>query len=299
MEKINRLIALAFGLLCLCGLSAQELNCKVTINSEQIQGTNKTVFETLEKAISDFMNDRQWTDYEYQVSERIECSLYMVVNSYTDNSFSTELQVMSTRPVYNSTYKTPLFSYNDKAVNFSYAENDPMQFDITSFGSNLCEVLAYYAYVIIGMDSESFSKYGGTSCFQKAEQIVNQAQSTNEAGWKAFEDSKNRYALINSIQDELVRPFREYFYTYHRNGLDEMTIAADKSRTRITDGIHVLKDVYKARPSALIISVFAATKMDEIVNIYSKSLPDEKKTAYDIFSYVAPTMKNQLDALKP
>lgn len=298
MNRLRHILGCLFLLTNLLAAQAQELNCKVTVNADQIQGTNKSVFETLQKSLTEFMNDRRWTEYEYQTHERIDCSMLILVNSYSGNTFSAELQVQANRPVFNSNYKTPIFSYNDKNLVFSYNENDPLSFDETTFGNNLTEVLAFYALVIIGTDNDSFSRLGGTPCFRRAENIVNQAQSTSESGWRAFEDNQNRYALINNLLDDVVRPFREFFYEYHRLGLDEMGISPDKSRTKIAEGLPVLKSVYKSRPSVIIVSEFVETKIDEIVNIFSKGSPEERKTAYEILNYIAPTMQNKTAALK-
>ncbi len=297
MRKIVSILSIMLFCVTLC-VQAQELNCKVTVNSEQIQGTNKSMFEALEKAITEFMNDRQFTEYKYEQKEKIECSLYIVVSNYSANYFTSEIQVQANRPVFGSNYKSPIFSFNDKTLNFSYAEGDQMTFDLTSFGNNLTEVLAFYAYIIIGTDCDSFSKYGGDYAFRMAEQIVNQAQSTNEKGWKAFEDNHNRYALINNILDDATKPYREYFYTYHRLGLDQMFKTADNGRATIVEGMPVLKSCYKARPSMIIISEFAETKAQEIVNILSKGSSDERRQVYDIMSYVAPTSNDMLDGLK-
>lgn len=294
----HRILILTALLLSFAHLGAQELNCKVSVNSDQVQTTDKSIYEDMQKALTSFMNDRQWTEYEYQVNERIECSIYLIITNSSSNRFTGELQVQATRPVFNSAYKSPIFSFNDKNISFSYSQNEQLNFDINSFDNNLACILAYYAYIIIGTDCDSFSKYGGTSFYQKAEQIVNQAQGTSESGWKAFEDNHNRYALINSILEDIARPYREYFYIYHRQGLDQMTQSADKSRTLITDGLPRLKEIYKSRPSCLIISEFTETKINEIVNIYSKATTDQRKIAYDTFSYIAPTMRNQLDSLK-
>ena len=299
MERIAHfLLTLALTAGSLAPAWGQELNCKVTVNADQIQGTNKSVFETLQKSLTEFMNDRRWTDYEYQTAERIDCSILLLVNTYSGSTFSAELQVQASRPVYNSTYKTPIFSYNDKNLVFSYNENDPLSFDETSFGNNLTEVLAFYALVIIGTDNDSFSRLGGTACFRRAENIVNQAQSTSETGWRAFEDTRNRYALISNLLDEMVKPYREFFYEYHRLGLDEMCISAEKSRAKIAEGLPALKNVYKARPSVIIVSEFVETKVDELVNIFSKGTSEERKNAYEVLSYIAPTMQNKLSALK-
>lgn len=279
-------------------IRAQELNCKVNVNADQIQGTNQTVFTALQEALTSYMNDRQWTDYSYQAEERIECTVSIVVNSYANGVFDADLQVQSNRPVYGSTYQSPLFAHLDGDFAFNYNEGDVLQFSETSFGNNLTEVLAFYAYVIIGMDCDSFSPMGGTPFYQKAEQIVNRAQSSNEAGWKAFEDHRNRYSLINNLLDDLMVPFRQYIYTYHRLGLDQMSASPDKGRAEICNKILSLRDAYKSRPSAVALTDFAETKMDELVNICSKASSEEKQAVYDAMSVIVPTMTDRLDQLK-
>lgn len=294
----KQIILFLLGYLTCATLSAQELNCKVTVNADQIQGTNRTVFESLEKSITEFMNERRWTDFEYLTEERIECSIYLIISHQSGNSFAGEMQVQSTRPVHNTNYKSPIFSFKDQNVEFSYYEGDALTFDETSFGNNLTEMLAYYAYIIVGTDCDSFALMSGTPFYKKAEDIVNQAQSTNTKGWRAFEDGRNRYALITSIVDDIAKPYREYLYTYHRLGLDEMTISPDKSRTKINDNLTILKEIYKERPSNIIVSEFAETKLDELINVYSKATPTERKNAYDILSYLVPTLQHRMDALK-
>lgn len=298
MRMAKQIILFLLGYLTCATLSAQELNCKVTVNADQIQGTNRTVFESLEKSITEFMNERRWTDFEYLTEERIECSIYLIISHQSGNSFAGEMQVQSTRPVHNTNYKSPIFSFKDQNVEFSYYEGDALTFDETSFGNNLTEMLAYYAYIIVGTDCDSFALMGGTPFYKKAEDIVNQAQSTNTKGWRAFEDGRNRYALITSIVDDIAKPYREYLYTYHRLGLDEMTISPDKSRTKINDNLTILKEIYKERPSNIIVSEFAETKLDELINVYSKATPTERKNAYDILSYLVPTLQHRMDALK-
>ncbi len=279
-------------------MQAQELNCLVTVNSDQIQGTNRTIFEALQKSIAEYMNDRRWTDYEFLTNERIDCSIYMIINAQNGNNFAAELQVQSTRPIFNSNYKSPIFSFKDQNVEFTYYENDALTFEESSFGNNLSEILAFYAYLIIGTDCDSFAAMSGDPHFKKAEDIVNQAQSTNEKGWRAFEDGRNRYALINSIMDDVAKPYREYVYTYHRMGLDEMGVAAAKGRSRIVQGLPTLKDIYKERPSNIIITGFVETKLEEIISIYSKATPEERKAAYDLLAYLLPTLQHKLDELK-
>lgn len=299
MQLFKQLIVGLLFLCCCSLLPAQELNCKVTVNSDQIQGTNRSIFDALQQSITEFMNERRWTDYEFLTEERIECSLYLVVKNYNNsNSFASELQVQSTRPIYNSNYKSPIFSFKDPTVSFSYNEGDALTFDETSFGNNLTEILAYYAYIIIGTDCDSFAPLGGTPAYKKAENIVNLAQSTNEQGWRAFEDGRNRYALITSILEDVAKPYRQYVYTYHRLGLDEMGISADKTRAKITQEIPALKEIFKEHPSNIIINAFFETKLDELINIYSKGTVAERKTAYDNLSYILPTLQHKLEPLK-
>ena len=294
----KQIVLFLLGMLACANLWAQELNCKVTVNADQIQGTNRSVFESLEKSITEFMNERRWSDYEYLTEERIECSVYLILSTQSGNSFAGEMQVQSTRPIFNSNYKSPIFSFKDQKVEFSYYEGDALTFDETSFGNNLTEMLAFYAYIIIGTDCDSFALLGGAPFYKKAEDIVNQAQSTSTTGWRAFEDGRNRYALINSIVDDIAKPYREYLYTYHRLGLDEMGISPDKSRTKINEKLTILKDIYKERPSNIIVGQFVETKLDELISIYSKATPSERKNAYDIMTYLAPTLQHRMDALK-
>lgn len=278
---------------------ANELNCKVTVNADQISGTSKSIFETLEKAITEFVNERQWTDFEYAVEERIECSMMIIVNNYNNGAFSCNLQIQANRPVYGTNYKSPVYSFNDPNFAFIYNENDPLNFDETSFSQNLTAVIAYYAYMIIATDLDSFSPLGGSSIYKKAENIVNQAQSTNESGWRAFEDNQNRYAIISNILDDAMTDCRKYIYTYHRLGLDEMAISPAKSRATITEGLKTLKTVYKNHPSSsVVLTPFLEAKLDEIINIYSKGSTDECNTAYDVLSYIIPTSQHRYNSLK-
>ena len=300
MQSIKKILSTLLLFICFITLGfAGELNCKVTVNSDQIAGTSKSIFTTLEKSITEFVNERQWTDHEYAVEERIECSMMILVNNYNNGSFSCNIQVNANRPVYGTNYKSPVYSFNDAHFAFNYNENDALNFDENSFSDNLTAVLAYYAYMIIASDLDTFSPLGGTTIYKKAESIVNQAQSTNENGWRAFEDSGNRYAVISNILDDALTEYRKYLYTYHRLGLDEMSIAAAKSRTTITEGLKTLKTVYKNHPSSsVVLTPFLEAKLDEIINIYSKGSNEECNTAYDVLSYIIPTSQHRFNSLK-
>jgi hypothetical protein len=287
MKKFLLFISLFFfvGL-----IHAQELNCTVSLNSSQIQGSNKSVFNTLQKSITEFLNNRKWTEMTFANNERIECSMNIIVKKVDADIFTCEIQIQSRRPVYNSSYNSTLFNFKDNDFTFGYKEFDQLEFNANAVTSNLTAVLAYYAYIIIGYDLDSFARLGGTTCFQSAESIVNAAQGSNLGdGWKAFDSDKNRYALINNLLDESFKKYREYFYEYHRLGLDEMADNAANARARIAEGLPLLREANRARPSAIVISAFLDAKSDELINIFSNATTKEKTDAVEVLSDVNPT----------
>jgi len=289
---------LILNFLLLVGIvQAQELNCNVQLNSDQVQGTNKSVFNTLQKSISEFVNNRKWTELTFANNERIECTFNIVVKSVANDFYTAEIQVQSRRPIFNSGYYTTLFNFKDNSFNFNYKEFDQLEMNENTITSNLTAVLSYYAYVLIGYDMDSYSRLGGTPYFQKAEGIVNSAQGTELSGWKAFESSKNRYALVNNIMDEAFKKYRNYFYEYHRLGLDEMSTNMTNGRARIAAGLPLLREANRARPSAIIISSFLDAKTDELVNIFSQATTKEKTEAVEILSDVNPTQSGRYEQI--
>lgn len=276
---------------------AQELNCNIQVNSDQIQGTNKSVFNTLQKSMSEFVNNRKWTEMTYANTERIECTMNIIVKKVEDDVFTTEIQVQSRRPIFNTTYYSTLFNFQDNSYTFNYKEFDQLELNENTINSNLTAVLAYYAYVIIGYDMDSYSRLGGTLAFQSAENIVNAAQGANLDGWKAFESNRNRYALISNILDEAFKKYRNYFYEYHRLGLDEMSSNASNARARIAEGLPTLRDANRARPSAIVISSFLDAKNDELINIFSKATTKEKTEAVEVLSDVNPTQISRYEQI--
>ena len=270
-------------------LFAQELKCNVTLNSDMIQGTNKSVFSTLQKSISEFVNNRKWSEQTYTTTERIDCSMNIIVKKVEGDQFAAEIQIQSRRPVFNSSYNTTLLNFKDNDFTFEYKEFDQLEMNETTITSNLTAVLAYYSYLIIGYDMDSYSRLGGSPFFEAAERIVSSAQSADLPGWKAFESSKNRYALINNITDEAFKKFRNFFYEYHRIGLDEMAINMTNARQRIFTGLPLVREANRARPSAIIISSFMDAKKDELISIFSKATENEKKEAVQILSDINPT----------
>jgi len=286
-------------LACLMALSvqAQELKCTVTINSDKIEGTNKSVYETLRQAIMDYMNNNRWTNMTFAESEKIECSMMIIVNSVSDNVFNCEMQLQAKRPVYNTTYSTPLLNFADKNFVFSYQEFDRIEYQQNLFTTNLTAMLAYYVYLIIGYDCDSYQRLGGTPYFQACEDIVSTCQSASmdaleQKGWKAFDSNRNRYALINNLMDEAFKKYREYYYTYHRQGLDMMASNVANARATIAEGLPVLRDANRARPATYVVNVFLDAKADELTNIFMKGTDKEKKSVYEILMDIDPTRNN-------
>lgn len=280
----------------------QELKCTVSINSDQVQGTNKEVFNTLQRSIEEFVNTLRWTNMTFQEKERIDCSMLLVVTSVQDNLYTCEFTCQSRRPVWGTSYFTPLLNIKDKYFIFTYQEYDRLDYQQTTFTTNLTALLAYYCYLIIGHDMDSFSKLGGTPCFQVCESIVNTAQSasleTSEAaGWKAFESNRNRYALISNIMDEAFKKYRLFYYEYHRHGLDEMVNNVANGRMRIAKEMTVLKEAYNARPGTYIINTFLDAKCDEVANIFEQGTTEEKKQVYDLLMLIDPTRQTTYDKI--
>ncbi len=269
-------------------LHAQELNCKVKVVHSQIQGTNTSVFETLETALNEFMNNRTWTELQFAQNERIDCTMTITVKQYKqeEGTFQCELLFQLSRPVFNSTYNTVVFSMRDNNFHFTYQEYDQLDFNINTMDSNLTSMLAYYAYLFIGLDLDTFSPLGGTDVLRQAEIIVNNAQTTNEPGWKAFDDNRNRHGILNDYLDGAMEPFRQMFYKYHRLGLDEMSNNADRGRTAITESIEMLKEAHSNKPLSDLPQIFTDFKRDEIVNIYRNQhgTAKERESVYNILS---------------
>ena len=286
----------------LCHAKAQEINCSVTINSDAIEGTNKQVFATLKTAIEEYMNQNRWTNMTYAEHEKIECSMLIVVKSKAEDFFVCDMTLQCRRPVYGSTYTTPLINFVDRSFNFTYQEFDRIEYQQNTFTTNLTAMLAYYCYLIIGHDQDSFQRLGGTPFFQQCEEIVNACQSASmtdqeQRGWLAFDSNRNRYALTNNLIDEAFKKYRNYYYEYHRLGLDEMSNNVANARARIAEGMPVLREAYRARPATYVINTFLDAKADELVDIFSKGTDKEKKAVYEILMDIDPTRQNTYDRI--
>lgn len=297
-----RYIVLGLCSMWFVSAGAQELNCTVTINSDQIEGSNKQVYETLKQGIEEYMNQNRWTNMTFAETEKIECSMLIVVKQVLGNSYSCEMTLQSRRPVYGTTYTTPLLNFKDNAFNFTYQEFDRIEWQQNQFTTNLTAMLAYYCYLIIGHDLDSYQRLGGTPCFRMCEEIVNACQSASmegseQKGWLAFDSNRNRYALINNLQDEAFKKYRNFYYEYHRLGLDEMSGNVTNGRARIAEGLPVLKETYRARPATYVINTFLDAKADELVDIFRKGTDKEKKEVYDLLIDIDPTRQNTYDRM--
>ena len=302
MSSIARyIVILVVGIVSLCSgcIQAQELEAKVVVNHSKIQGTNNSVFTTLQDAMTEFLNTRKWSNSQYTTRERIACSFNLIVNEYSDEGrFGCSLMVQANRPVYNASYNTTVLNFNDNAVDFNYIEHDKLEFSDDMIDNNLTAVLAYYAYLIIGLDMDTFSPKGGTDIFHKAENVVNNAQMVGEDGWKAFGDSKNRHAIINDYMNGAMEPYRQLLYDYHRKGLDEMAQNAERGRSNITTSLTLLEKVKQDKPMSVLPQLFTEIKKDELLGIYSKGTTKEKEEVCRILTLVNPSFTEEWEKIK-
>ncbi|GAA4101324.1 DUF4835 family protein [Mucilaginibacter panaciglaebae] len=275
--------------LTLTAARAQDLNARVTVLAPKVQTTNKRIFQSLETAMKDFLNGHKWLTDPIQPQERIDCNFILNITAWDGGSnFSGELQVQSLRPVFNSNYTTTLLSVNDKDFEFTYTEGQTIDYSDQSFTSNLSSVMAFYAYVIAGMDNDSFSRLGGTYYYGLAQTVVTNAQTSPYKGWKAFDSNTNRYWLIENLNNKLYAPLRSFIYDYHRNGLDVMADNPAKGRKTISDLLPVLTQIDRQRLGAMLPLVFFTAKADELVSIYAHTEPQPRINAFNIFTQADP-----------
>ena len=293
------LTVLAFMLLPMsASAEGEELNANVTLNASKVQGSNTEVFTQLEEALKAFINDHKWTPNVYEENERINCNFTFIVNSYAnDGSFDCSLMVQASRPVYGASYTSTLFLYEDKSIKFKYQPFDRLDFIEDNLDNNLTAVVAFYVYMIIGMDLDSMGELGGSEFLNKALTIANNAQNLGDAGWRAGSSSNNRYSIIDDYMNGAMEPVRKLMYQYHRLGLDTMFKNADDGRKAITESIALLNKAYEDRPMAYFTKLFTEYKVDEIVNVYSKCTPEEKKTVVETLSNINPSLSSEWDKI--
>jgi hypothetical protein len=278
---------------------AQELNCNVKVLSPAIQGTERSVFETLETAIKEFMNNTRWTNDNFKQDERIECNITInVTKRISVDEFEANIIVQSRRPVYKSSYNTNLINYQDNDFTFKYTPFQPFEFNENTFINNLTSTLGYYAYIFIGLDYDTFSPDGGTPYYQKAQTIVNNAQNSAEKGWKAFEGSKNRYWLAENLANANFKGVRSCLYNYHRMGLDMMTVDVELSRKNIADALEGLQKVHNMQMGSFLMQIFFLAKADEIVNIFTVATPDVKSKLVPLLNTIDPGNVTKYEKLR-
>ena len=301
MEK--KILTWLFALIPLCSLPSQgqELLAKVTINHNQIQGTDASVFENLQQTLEQFINDRQWTNLHFQKNERINCNFNITVTKYdqSENLFNCTALILANRPVFNASYTTTLYNNRDADFNFQFAQFDQLNFNEEQIDNQLTALIAYYAYLIIGMDLDSFSPMGGEDILQRCLNLANNAQNLNFPGWKAFDNSRNRFAIINDYMEGAMKPFRQLQYDYYRTGLDEMANNVERGRTNISTALENLKKSHEDRPLSLLPQIWTDYKKEELANIYKgKGTQKEKEAIYDILFSINASQNNYWERIK-
>lgn len=295
------IIRLLLYLTASCALAfpgaAQELNCTVTVNADQISGS-KNVFETLQQAITEYMNTTVFTNAQFSPNEKIECRLFFTIKEYEDDVLKGDLQVQSLRPVYNSSYTTTLINFKDTKIDFEYRENEPLVYSVNNMESQITAILNFYAYLILAVDFDSFAPNGGESYWERLKQIVQMAQSSGETGWKAFEDNKNRSAVLSAYTDASTSAIRDLTYRYHRLGLDQMATSVDRGRAAVTESLAAISSIHSVAPMSVALSMFRDAKLDELVNIYSKAPQEERTRVFNLLEPIYPTDQTRLDQIK-
>jgi hypothetical protein len=283
---------------------AQELRCNISVNSNKLTSANKNVFRSMQMDLYEFMNNHKWTKYSFSTNERIECSISIQIDKQvSSDEYEATLNIQSKRPVFNSSYKTTVLNIQDAYFRFNYQEFQSIEFAETGNKDNLTSVLAFYAYVIIGFDFDTYSPSGGTEFFEKARQIVNESQSAaavggTKNGWKAFESDYNRFWITDNILNKAYSPYRELLYAYHRKGLDAMSDGVETGRSEIAESLRFLQKVFRARSRLYITQLFTDAKSNEMVNIFSQSFTDEQNRVVQILSEVDPTNAAKYEAIK-
>ena len=288
MKKIPVLLILIFTLSV--SSFAQELRCNVTVSSQRIQGSNKNLFRTMQSDLYEFMNNRKWTEHVYSYDEKIKCNILIRLDEQISvDEFRGSIQVQLTRPIFNSSYESTILNIKDNDFRCKYVEFQPLEYNETSNRDNLTNIMAYYAYVILGFDYDSYSPEGGTPFFLQAQAIVNNSQNAREKGWKSFQSERNRYWLVENVLNKSYSGFRSCMYSYHRRGLDIMSDKPEEGRANIANSMRDIQKVFRRKPSTYILQMFFDAKSDELVKIFSKSFPDERNRVLAILNEVDPS----------
>jgi hypothetical protein len=303
--RLLKLLKYSFLIILISGaevIHSQELNCNVQVSAQKIQGSNRQVFESMQRDIYEFMNNTVWTNHVFSYAERIDCNILInLTDQYSADEFKGTIQVQLSRPIFNTTYNSTMLNFIDNNFQFRYVEFQPLEFDPNSYRSSLVSVLAYYAYMIIGFDYDSFSTLGGTEFFQVAEKIVTNAQNASEPGWKPYDGSRNRnrYWLVKNALDKEYEGVRRFIHEYNINGLDKMESKTAEARTSIAESLKLIQEVYRAKPDPYmyLIQVILESKADELVNIFSEAFPEEKSRVIQILTEIDPGNKTKYEKI--
>jgi hypothetical protein len=281
---------------------SQELNCNVQVSAQKVQGSNRTVFENMQRDIYEFMNNTVWTNHVYSYAERIDCNILININDQISaDEFNGTIQIQLRRPVFNTTYNSTVLNFIDNSFRFRYVEFQPLEFDPSTHRSSLVSVLAYYTYIILGFDYDSFSPKGGTEYFRMAEKIVTNAQNAPEPGWKPYDGSRNRnrYWLVKNLLDDEYSEARQFIYEYNINGLDKMESRTSEARTSMVESLKLIQEVYRRKPDPFmyLIQIIVDARSDELINIFSESFPEEKSRVVQILTEIDPANKAKYEKI--
>ena len=283
-------------------IRAQELNCNIQISAQRIQGSNRQVFESMQKDLFEFMNNTVWSNHVFNYAERIDCNILInLTDQLSADEFKGTIQIQLSRPIFNTTYNSTLLNFIDNNFQFKYVEFQPLEFDPSTYKSSLISVLAYYTYMVLGFDYDSFAPMGGTEFFQMAEKIVTNAQNAPEPGWKPYDGSRNRnrYWLVKNVLDKEYEGVRQFIYEYYINGLDKMESKAPEARTSMVESLKLMQDVYRKKPDPFmyLVQVVMDAKSDELINIYSAAFPEEKSRVVEILTEIDPANKAKYEKI--
>ena len=295
---MKKILCVLFTYICSFQGTSQELNAQVIVNSDLVNQTNQQIFKTLERSLKEFINTQVWTDEVFLNQEKITCSFVFNLSAYSNDQFEATLQVQSERPVYQTNYDSPVLNFLDKDITFSYQEFQPLFFNESSFESNLISLISFYAYVIIGLDADTFLQNGGNQYFEKARQVVNLAQSSVRKGWKPGDGLRNRFWLIDSLRSNTFKEYRQTMYNYHRSGLDKMTNDPIAGKKALMLSIQGLEPLFQRRPNAFLLQLFFDAKVEEIVNLFKEGPKIDFKKTEDVLKKIAPFFGSRWKQIK-
>jgi hypothetical protein len=301
-NRFKKYLSLVFLILLPGVILSQELNCNVQVSAQKVQGSNRQVYENMQRDIYEFMNNTVWTNHIFSYSERIDCNILInITNQLSADEFNGTIQIQLRRPVYNTTYNSTILNFIDNNFRFRYVEFQPLEFDPTTHRSNLVSVLAYYTYIILGFDYDSFSPEGGQEFYQMAEKIVINAQNTPETGWKPYDGSRNRnrYWLVKNLLDKEYEEVRQFIYQYNINGLDKLESKAAEARVAMVESLRLVQEVYRKKPDPFmyLIQVVIEAKADELINIFTEAFPEEKSRVVQILTEIDPANKSKYEKI--